>query len=61
MQRGQTLVVVLKKKIEAPNLSGFEPSANTMKVEGMIAHAPGNITFFGSSRRLLSLALDAEI
>ena len=52
---------LIKKKIIGAYLSGFEPSANTMKVEGMIAHAPGDITFFGSSGRLLSLAFDAEI
>jgi len=32
-----------------------------MKVESVVAHAPGDVALFGSGRRLVGLALDAEI
>ena len=32
-----------------------------MKVESVVAHAPGDVALLGSGRRLVGLALDAEI
>ena len=47
--------------VQRTNLSGFEPSWNTMEVEGVITHSPSDCTFFGGHRGLIGLAFNAEV
>ena len=47
--------------VERADLSGFEPSRNTVEVEGVIAHPPGHGALLTGGGRLVGLTFNAEI
>ena len=47
--------------VERANLPSLEPPGDAMEVEGMVAHAPRDRALLGGRRRLVRLALDAEV
>ena len=47
--------------VERANLPCLEPPGDAVEVEGVVAHAPRHSALLGGRRRLVSLALDAEV
>jgi len=47
--------------VQGTDLSGLQPSRDTMEVEGMIAHTPSNSAFLACCTGLVCLALDTQI
>lgn len=47
--------------VQGAHLSCLEPTRNAVKVEGMIANAPGHMTLLRCGRRLVGLTLDAQV
>ena len=47
--------------IERTHLAGFQPSANAVKVEGMIAYSPSNCALLAGRTSLISLTFNAKI
>ena len=47
--------------VQRTDLSGFEPSGDTVEVEGMVADAPGHSALLAGGARLVGLTLDAQI
>ena len=47
--------------VERADLPGLEPPGDAVEVEGVVAHAPRDGALLGGRRRLVGLALDAEV
>jgi hypothetical protein len=47
--------------IQRADLASLEPTRDTMKVEGMVAHAPGHGALLRGYRGLIGLALNAQV
>ena len=47
--------------VKGADLPGLEPSGDAVEVEGVVAHAPRDGALLGGRRRLVGLALDAQV
>ena len=47
--------------VERADLPSLEPPGDAVEVEGVVAHAPRDGALLGGRRRLVGLALDAEV
>ena len=47
--------------VQGADLPGLEPPGDAVEVEGVVAHAPRDGALLGGRRRLVGLALDAEV